>query len=137
MSDPLEIIGVDVDSVGTPSNDGTRGSALYVVPIRLSRVPTPREAELLVDNFDRPSSWTTMHRPGIARVFGDCLLLDGATMDEVKDYHAKTVRLAVDATNAKEAEFQRRDEAAAEAAEAHHERHREHVADVAGEIDFS
>jgi hypothetical protein len=137
MSAPLEIVGVDVDGVGTPRNDGTRGSALYLVPIRLNRVPTPREAELLIANFDRPSSWTTMHRPGIARVSGDRLLLDGTTVDEVKEYHAKTIRLAVDATNAKEAEFRRRDQAAADAARAHDDKHREHVADVAGEIDFT
>lgn len=73
MSAPLEIVGVDLDGVGTPRNDGTRGSALYMVPILLNRVPTPREAELLVANFDSPPSWTTMHRPGIARVSGDRL----------------------------------------------------------------
>ncbi len=137
MSAPLEIVGVDVDGVGTPRNDGTFGSALYLVPIRLNRAPTPREAELLIANFDSPSSWTTMHRPGIARISGDRLLLGGTALDEVQDYHAKTVRLAVDATNAKEAEYRRRDQAATDAARAHDDKHREQVADVAGEIDFT
>lgn len=137
MSTPLEIVGVDVDGVTTPRSDGTAGSALYLVPIRLSRAPSAREAELLVANFDRPSSWTSMHRPGIARVSGDRLLLDGTTVDEVKEYHAKTVRLAVDATNAKEAELRERDQAAARAARTQEDAHRGHVADVASDIDFT
>lgn len=133
----LEIIGVDVDGVGTPRNDGTRGSGLYLVPIRLNRAPSAREAELLVANFDRPSSYSTMHRPGIARVAGDRLLLDGTTVDEVKEYHAETLRLAVDATNAQEAELRRRDEAAAAATQERDAQHRSHVADIADEIDFT
>ena len=137
MTDPLEIVGVDTDEITTPTNDGSRGSALYLVPIRLNRKPTPREAELLVTNFDRPSQWTSMHRPGIARVAGDRFLLDGTTIDEVKEYHAKTVRLAVDATNAKEAELRRQDEAAADTARAREEEHRKHISDVSGDIDFS
>lgn len=78
-----------------------------------------------------------MHRPGIARVSGDRLLRDGTTMDAVRAYHAKTIPLAVDATNAKEAECRCRDQAAADAAHALDDQHREHVADVAGEIDSS
>jgi hypothetical protein len=30
--EPIEIIGVDTPNVGTPRNDGTRGSGLYRVP---------------------------------------------------------------------------------------------------------
>lgn len=136
MPVPIQIIGIDVASVGTPRNDGSAGSALYMVPIRLSRVLTAREADLLVANFDRPVSWSLMHRPGIARVSSDLLLLDGTTVDEVKEYHAKTVRLAVDATNAAEAEFRRRDAVAADSARANDDRHRRHVAGVADDIDF-
>lgn len=137
MTDLLEILGVDTDGITSPANDGSRGSALYLVPIKLNRVPSARESELLVSNFDRPSQWTTMHRPGIARVAGDRLLLDGTTIDEVKQYHAKTVRLAVDATNAQEVEMRRREEAAADAARAREEEHRKHIADVTGDVDFT
>lgn len=135
--EPLDILGVDVEGVTSPANDGGRGSALYAVPIRLNRSPSPREADLLVQNFDHPSQWTTMHRPGIARVSGDRLILDGTTIDEVKRYHAATVRLAVSSTNTQEDELRRKHEAAAAAARAEEEELREHVADVAGDIDFS
>lgn len=137
MTDKLEIVGVDTDGVTTPTNDGSKGSGLYLVPIKLNRAPSPREAELLVANFDRPSQWTSMHRAGIARVAGDRLLLDGTTIDEVKEYHAKTVRLAVDATNAAELELRRREEAAADAARGRDAEHRKHISDVSGDIDFT
>jgi len=100
--DPLDIVGVDTDNVSTPSNDGSAGSSLYEVPIRLNRRPTPREADLIVRHWDQPSQWTTMHRPGIASVSGDRVVLSGTTIEEVRRYHAKTLRLAVDATNADE-----------------------------------
>jgi hypothetical protein len=40
-----------------------------------------------------------MHRPGIARVHGDRIILDGTTMEEVERYHAKTLKLALEKTN--------------------------------------
>ena len=135
-TNPLDIVGVDTDHVGQPTNDGSPGSALYRVPIKLNRVPTAREAELLVHYWDHPSSWTTMHRPGIAHVTGSSLVLDGTTVDEVKEYHAKTVRLAVDATNQREAQLRAADESKASAAQAQSSAHQQHVSDVANDIEF-
>jgi hypothetical protein len=40
--EPIEIVGIDTPNVGAARNDGTRASALYRVPIKLSRRP-PRE----------------------------------------------------------------------------------------------
>ena len=126
MTEALQIIGVDIENVGQPRNDGSHGSALYAVPIRLSRRPTAREAELLVAHWDRPASWSTMHRRGIARVYEDRLILDGTTIEEVERYHAETVRLAVSATNRDEARAPEQDlsrqRQAAEEAEAHRQR---------------
>ena len=133
---PLDIVGVDADHVGQPKNDGSPGSGLYRVPIKLSRVPTAREAELLVHYWDHPSSWTTMHRPGIAYVSGSSFVLDGTTVDEVKQYHAKTVRLAVDAANEHEAQLRAADDAKAAAADAQSAAHQQHVSEVAKDIDF-
>ena len=92
---PLSIDGVDTDNVGQPSNDGSPGSSLYEVPIKLNRTPSAREAQLLVHFWDHPSQFSTMHRPGIARVSGSSLVLGKTTMNEVKQYHAATVSLAV------------------------------------------
>lgn len=82
-----------------PRNDGTRGSALYTVPFRLSRHPPRRWVERFVENWNRPPKFTTRHRPGIARISGDKVLLEGTDMDEVESYHAETLRLVLEKTN--------------------------------------
>jgi hypothetical protein len=49
-----------------------------------------------------------MHRPGIAEVSGDRIILDGTTIDEAKHYHRNTLVLCVEETNRKEAEYRAR-----------------------------
>lgn len=96
---PISITGIDEAGITQPKNDGTRGSALYAVPFQLSSRPDNRWADLVVANWDRPPRWTTMHRPGIARVVGDRIVLDGTTIEEVQNYHLETLKLAVKVTN--------------------------------------
>lgn len=136
MTEPISILGIDTARVGHPRNDGTPGSGLYTVPIRLSRAPSGREVELLLYFWDNPSSFTTMHRPGIARVSGSSFVLDGTTIEEVRDTHATTIKLAVNATNS---QFALEAEAGASrrAAQAEHRAtHEEDVKMVADEINF-
>lgn len=96
---PVAITGVDTDGVGRPRHDGSRGSALYKVPLTLSATPDSTWAQLFVQHWNSPPRFTTMHRPGIASVAGDRIVLNGTTMDEVERYHAETLRLVVEATN--------------------------------------
>ena len=79
--------------------DGSRGSALYAVPFRLSATPDRTWAQLFVRNWDRPPRFTTMHRPGIARVVGDRVVLDGTTLEEIEKTHRPTLKLALEETN--------------------------------------
>ncbi len=97
--EPVRIVGVIADEVTEPRNDGTRGSALYAVPFRLSRRVSPDWAEVFQHVWDRPPRWTSMHRPGIARVHGDRIILDGTTIEEVQRYHRETLVLCVQETN--------------------------------------
>lgn len=136
MPDPLEIVGVDEANVGRPSNDGSPGSGLYPVPIKLSRAPSAREAELLAFHWDNPPQFTTMHRPGTADVSGSNLVLSRTTIDEVKEYHAKTLRLVVDAVNDQETRLRAQEEAHAANAESEDKTHRRRISDVAKEIEF-
>ena len=41
----------------------------------------------------------TRHRPGIARISGDKIILDGTIIGEVERYHAKTLKIAIEKTN--------------------------------------
>jgi len=40
-----------------------------------------------------------MHRPGIASVYGNKILLDGTTIEEVEKYHKDILKLSVEFTN--------------------------------------
>jgi len=132
----IRIEGVIADEVTTPRMDGTRGSALYGVPFRLSRRPDWAWAELFVENWNHPSSYTSMHRPSIATVEGDTVVLDGTTLDEVKRYHRDTLKLALAETNRQYNEFRSRQRAEEERERAREEAHRQDVARKAGDITF-
>ncbi|RIK35436.1 MAG: hypothetical protein DCC58_20515 [Chloroflexi bacterium] len=105
---PIKIEGVIADQIGTPRGDGTRGSALYRVPFRLTYRPPAEWVELFVEAWDHPRSYTSMHRPGIARVYGDTVVLDGTTVDEVERYHRDTLVLAAQEANERYLEWDRR-----------------------------
>jgi hypothetical protein len=42
-----------------------------------------------------------MHRPGIASLVSDTVILDGTTVEEVQKYHKETLVLAADEANKK------------------------------------
>lgn len=132
----VRIEGVIADQVTTPRMDGTPGSALYRVPFKLSRRPDSEWADLLVNNWNRPSSYTSMHRPGIASVVGDTIVLDGTTLEEVKRYHRDTLKLALAAANRQYSEIKASRLAAVEKERARLEAHRADVAKQAGDIRF-
>lgn len=135
-NDPIGLLGIIEDEVGDPRNDGTRGSALYAVPFRLSREPSLKWAELFRQVWDRPPQYTTMHRPGIASVFGDTLVLDGTTMEEVENYHLDTLKIVIRRVNelAEEQERRRHEKIGREDQDA--ARHREAVHAVSKRLRF-
>ena len=77
-----------------------------------------------------------MHRPGIARVTGSRIILDGTTIEEVERYHRDTLILAVNEANAAlekiEAERERRRKLEEERKKAHDE----NVRDAARRLRF-
>lgn len=135
MSD-IEIVGVDVDGVGQPRDDGTRGSALYKVPIKLSATPSRLWADIAVETWNHPPSFTTMHRPGIASVIGNRFILDGTTLEEVESDHAKTLKLVVEKTNALAREAEERDRIEKKRLAQTAQAHTENIEAVAKRIKF-
>jgi hypothetical protein len=98
-AEPIKIVRVITEAITHPRNDGTRGSALYQVPLQLSRPPSAEWAEAFVTVWDRPPQFSTMHRPGIAHVVGDRVILDGTTIEEVQRVHRDTLILVVNRVN--------------------------------------
>ena len=133
---PVKIEGVIVDEVGSPRNDGTRGSALYTVPFKLNRSPSYEWGEYFLQAWRHPPSSSLVHRPRIASVSGNKIILDGTTIQEIKDYHQKTLTLCVDAANREEASRLQR-LAVEEARKAmEKQRHDEEVRRISGDIRF-
>ncbi len=134
--EPIHIIGIIFDQVGTPRNDGTRGSALYRIPFRLSKHPPHEWAELFIHFWDHPPRFTSMHRPRIASVIGDTVVLDGTTIEEVKDYHRDTLILCVQETNKAYNEFIERRQKANEREQEQLRKHKQSVNDISKQIKF-
>lgn len=126
--EPIKLTGIILDEVGEPR----KGSSLYVVPFQLSRTPSAKWTTFFLMVWDLPPRFTAMHRPGIARVIGDRVILDGTTIEEVKRFHLDTLKLAIEQANRLEEQSKQR----ADAAERKRTRHREHVAEVAKELKF-
>ncbi len=99
VDDPVRIVGVDTAQIGRPRNDGSRGSALYTVPLLLNHVPHPLWSQSFPEAWNSPPAWTTMHRPGIGSVRGDRIVLDGTTIEELERYHLTTLKLVVQQLN--------------------------------------
>jgi hypothetical protein len=131
----ITVVGIDVENTGSPIRQGP-GGALYAVPIKLSATPSTTWSQLFPDNWDRPPEWSSRHRPGIARVIGDCIVLNGTTVEEVRDIHAKTLKLAVEATNEQATAIAQRQRMENEAAMKESAEHKAKLEEVAAEVNF-
>lgn len=101
----IKILGIITNDVTLPKLDGSRGSALYEIPFKLSKSPSDLWRKLFVQLWNNPPIFTTMHRPGIARVLSDRIILNGTTIEEVENYHRETLLLCVEEANSKEKEI--------------------------------
>ena len=134
--DPVRIVGVIVDEVTEPRLDATPGSALYDVPFRLTRTPSSVWSTAFLRGWRRPSRYTSMHRPGIASVIGDRIVLSGTTVEEVERYHRATLVLCVDVANQADLEHSVRSRAQAEQRQRNLDSHRAKLEAVATTLRF-
>jgi hypothetical protein len=134
--EPIKIVGVLTDEVGEPRNDGTRGSALYSIPFKLNRVPLSEWVKLFVSTWDHPPEWTTSHRPGIAQVHGDRIVLTRTTVEEVQKTHRHTLKVVLDKVNKEIAEFVRKRQVANKAKADQSQQHQENVRRISSELKF-
>ena len=77
-----------------------------------------------------------MHRPGIARIHGRKLILDGTTIDEVKKYHRDTLVLCVKEANRKETAILEQQEKELRAEEKRKADHAANIRLIADDITF-
>ncbi len=132
----LHIIGIITDEVTLPRNDGTRGSALYTIPFRLSGYPNSQWCEYFIHCWNYPSSFTMMHRPGIASVRGNRIILNGTTIEEVQKYHRKTLIDAVKRANELFDQYYQKSLQEKEEQKKIEKEHNKKIADIASDMDF-
>jgi len=132
----IRITRVIVEDVTEPRSDGTPGSALYAVPFALSRCPPPEWAQLFVSIWDHPPRWSTMHRPGIARISGATVVLDGTTIDEVEMVHRDTLQLVLDESNRRFRERREQQEQQRAHEQAEREEHQRRVDETSKRVKF-
>ena len=77
-----------------------------------------------------------MHRPGIIRVEGDRVILNGTSLEEIEKYHRKTLLLVVNKVNLLFAEQERERNARTYHEEEQRRRHREEVTEIAKRLGF-
>ncbi len=63
-------------------------------------------------------------------------MLNGTTVEEVREYHRETLILCVDEANKKEAEIKRKEQERIEREEMRRKNHYDNVNSIAGEIEF-
>lgn len=134
--EPIRITGVVVNEVGSPRNDGSRGSSLYVVPFQLSRRPPIGWAQLFVACWDNPPEWTAMHRPGIASVRDNKIILNGTTVEEIEHHHRKTLLLVLNEANKGFSELNEKRRRAEEEKRQRLEEHKKSVTEAANRLKF-
>lgn len=134
--EPIHILGIITDEVTIPKMDGTRGSALYKIPFRLSKIPSYLWCEIFKATWNHPPEFTTMHRPGIASVYNDKIILDGTTIEEVRDYHRETLILCVEIANKKEKAILNEEKRRKELEENRKNQHFSNVNTIADKIKF-
>lgn len=134
--EPIHILGIITDEVTVPKMDGSRGCALYKIPFKLSKSPSHLWKEIFVATWNMPPRFTTMHRPGIASVYGNKIILDGTTMEEVRDYHRETLLLCVEEANKKEAQIIREQQLKKAREEQRKKQHYDNVNNIADTIKF-
>ncbi len=133
--EPIHILGIITDDVGAPRLDGTRGSALYKVPFQLSKTPSQLWKELFIQEWNG-NFFSNMHRPGIALVEGARIILNGTTIEEVRDYHGRSLKICVDEANRLEEQIISEDKRQKEQRERIIQQHNAKVSAIVKEIEF-
>lgn len=136
VEEGIKIKGILIDEVTQPLNNGTPGSALYKIPFELNKRPDYEWIDLFINAWNRPPRFTSMHRPGIASVYGNKIILDGTDIEEVEMYHKDTLKLAVEVANNNLKEIKARKKLKEEQERQRLDEHKNKLGDIGKRISF-
>lgn len=95
----VRIIGLSTDELRGASAEGADGSTPIMLAVRLSKAPSTNWAALFADAWDHLRDAPRGHRPGMARVEGDRIVLTGMTPRELRDVHRASLDAIVNQVN--------------------------------------
>ncbi len=110
---------------------------MYRVPLLLNRAPEEFWASHFVDTWDHPPAWSSMHRPGIASLQGNRIILDGTTIQELERYHLTTLKLVVKVLNQKTADHLQTERSRRESEAVARETHRDQIREANERLKFN
>ena len=120
----------DERSVPPPASD------LYPVLLALSRTPPPEWEDKFIKSWDSPTQYGTRHRPGIASVEGDKIVLDGTTVEEIEKYHRSTLMAAIQNANEQYRALRSHEKMKQEQERVRKEQHRRKMKEISKRIKF-
>ena len=131
--EPIRMLRVLTSEVGFPGESQTDDRGVYTVVFQLSEEPSARWGDFFVQFWDRPEVAYAhgKHRPGMASVIGNRLIIEETTIDEVEGFHLPVLKAAIRGANEAEAKARLEDERRAERRRLQEADHRRHVSEVA------
>jgi hypothetical protein len=128
---PIQITSVIVEGITDPPP----GRSHYEIPLRLSRTPEPEWVQHFLRAWDKHQNHNSTHRAGM-EVGADRIILDTTTIDDLEEFHVRTLKLALDEANQLASEDYGKLRSTVSAEQIKQKQHREHVAAVAQRLRF-
>ncbi|MBX7046990.1 MAG: hypothetical protein K1X86_14260 [Ignavibacteria bacterium] len=96
-----ELENIDVKIIGIISEEieSIEGTAFLKIPIKLNQRPPSEWVDIFNKNWRHPSQFTSRHKPSIASLRNDIILLHETTVEEIQEYHKETLIVVVEDTN--------------------------------------
>ena len=131
----IKILGIVAEEVTSPTNDGSDGSALYTVPLLLSREPSAKWAEFFMESWNVYQGSMVSRHTGEISIIGDKMHIRDINLDYIED-NKEALKEHVDAVSRKEREHEFKKSMQEEERQKREKERREHVEKRAKEIKF-
>ncbi len=125
----IEVLEIVEEEITTPRTLMSDQTDTYSIPFRVSSVPPLKWVSLFEKLWNNPPAFIQDHRPEIARLVGDKVILDDTNIDEIESVHFGTLQMIIDETNRQYAEWLAEMEMYSKAQEVEMQ-FRGHIADV-------
>lgn len=101
----IEVVEIVEEEIASPRTLLSDKTDTYSIPFRVSAVPPLKWVALFEKLWNNPPDHLQNHRPEIARLVGDKVILDDTNIDEIEAVHFTALQLIIDETNKQYADW--------------------------------